>query len=168
MKLKKYLLVLVLVQALLAPLAAEDPPVTGPSNNEGLVTGLLVVPVATKIVLPLAVSGLSLSQGIAYGPSDLLVALWTVPNAFLLGAVAKGDAEGIRLWRTVNLVVDATFFAAALGLGAYTLTQPSSSGDGWNDWIGMFAFAISVPFGLSAGLDLIPFPAEKRRYSDLP
>ena len=148
-------LVLVLVSSL--PAVAE--PMT---SSDQIGTILLSLPVAAKAVAPLyfVASGLATDGNLT--PGGLLVAAWTVPNAFLLYNIAKGDAKGIRIWRTVNMAVDGAVFVTMLGLGITLIKQPAS-GENWNDVLGAIGIAISIPFGVSAGIDIIPFPVERRR-----
>jgi len=159
---KSRLAAFLLLFASTLPLIAQDPA----SDSEApasFATAFLLAPVVLKAAAPFGMAVNSIAGGLSLAPAGALIGVWTVPNSLLLVAVAKNDAGSIRLWRTVNFVVDASVFAVTFGLGVYTLAQPSSGGENWNDLIGALGIAISVPFGLSAGIDLIPFPAEKRR-----
>ena len=149
-------LALIALLALALPAAAEDNPAM-----DQVGTILLGAPALFKTVVPVGLAVGSLIGDGNYEPAAVLAVIWSVPNAFLLYNVAKGDAKGIRAWRTVNLVVDAATCAALFGLGAWTLAQPSQGGENWGSLVGALSIVVSLPFGVSAGIDAVPFPAER-------
>jgi hypothetical protein len=149
-------LALLALLAFALPAAAEDSPAL-----DQVGTILLSAPVLFKTAAPVGLAVGSLMGDGNYEPAAVLAAIWSVPNAFLLYNIAKGDAKGIRVWRTVNLIVDAATCAALVGLGAWTLAQPSQGGENWGSLVGALAIVVSLPFGVSAGIDAVPFPAER-------
>ncbi|HOX16824.1 MAG TPA: hypothetical protein PKW82_00075 [Spirochaetales bacterium] len=148
---KSGLVALVLAFALMASaLHAQTAPTAG--------DWLLLVPSALKAAAPFALIPEALSDPDVYWNVGAGLALWTVPNVALGINVARGDSDGARFWRKVNLGIDGFALAASLGIGAWLVLKDDS---GWDDMVGAIYLAMSVPIGGAFALDFVRFPMER-------
>ncbi len=148
---KSRFVMIALVLALFASVGAAQ---TAPSAGDWL----LLVPSALKAAAPFALIPEALSDPEVYWNIGAGLALWTVPNVALGVNVARGDAEGARFWRKVNLGIDGLAFVASLGIGAWLVLKDDS---GWDGMVGAIYLAMSVPIGGAFALDFIRFPMER-------
>ncbi len=146
----KFVLAALVLALFASAVAAQSVPSTG--------DWLLLVPSALKAAAPFALIPEALSDSEVFWNVGAGIALWTVPNLALGINVARGDAEGARFWRRVNLGIDGAAFVASLGIGAWLLLKDDT---GWDDMVGAVYLAMSVPIGGAFALDFIRFPMER-------
>lgn len=97
--------------------------------------------------------------------AGLVTTLYGVPSAFLLVNAATNNPSGVKLWRAISFGTDLGLTLGVFGLGSYTLINDIANPPGGEDWagvIGALLIALSIPMGLEALVDTVPFPMEAR------
>jgi hypothetical protein len=130
----------------------------------------LSAPYALKAAAPFLLLPTALDDGDDVLLVDLLLfGALTVPNSLTLYHAWSGHAPQTAFWRKTTFVVD---LAAAVGIAGYALhglATLDNDGPGGFEGLGMSLVLLSsIPVGLVALLDLIPFSTEHAHLSASP
>jgi hypothetical protein len=126
---------------------------------------LIALPQALKVGVGLGILARGLAvvgqaDGATLAAGALAAAALSVPAGFVLVSALNGDGAGTARWRKISFIVDGSLALAAAGLGIYTLVAPNSDPEGWNKLVGSLFIAVSVPLGLYAAVDAVPYSFE--------